>query len=102
MPFQETCDGSSCPKSPSTRADKAQRTWQISDIPYPHYIQVIHDELLILAEQTNREHNLNKLCTIHKRVNYLLDKKKKILKAMKKHYDKTTFNKIFYNFYYTQ
>ena len=74
--------------------------YKASDLPRPHYIQVIHDELLTLVEQSNKEHNLNKLYGIHKRVDHLVDKKKKILKAMRKNYDKTTFERTFNDFYH--
>ena len=75
-------------------------SYKVSNIPCPHYIQVIHDELFNLVEQSNREQSISKLRMIRKRIDYLSYTKKRILKAMRKHYDKTTFEETFYNFYY--
>ena len=70
--------------------------YRVSPLPYPHYIQVIHDKLLLLVEESSACYSISRLREIGKQIDELANLKKQILDAMRKHYDRRTFEELFY------
>ena len=76
--------------------------YRVSPLPYPHYIQVIHDKLLLLVNESSACDSISRLREIGKQIDELANLKKQILDAMRKHYDRRTFAQLFFEWYYEE
>ena len=74
-----------------------------SQLATPHYIQVIRDEMnVIMNEALKDDTTYERTEELHKRTKELAYKKRQILDAMRKHYDRRTFAQLFFEWYYEE
>lgn len=71
-----------------------------SKLQRPHYIQTIYDQLaVIMHEALKDDTTYERTEELHRQAKELGNKKRTILKAMRKQYDPQTYNELFFRYY---